>query len=69
MGTAGAEIDNEAFAAPDVPTSVPPQEPEYQYHVPTVPFEPPFWVSVMDVPGHTLLELTLADVGAVNGVS
>ncbi len=69
VGPEGAFMVKDAFPAVEVPISVPPQDPEYQYQVPTVPLEPPFWVSVMDVPGHTLFALTAADEGAVNGVS
>lgn len=51
-----------------VPTSVPPHDPLYQFHVAPVPSEPPLTVSVDEPEGQMLGELAVADVGAVEEV-
>ena len=48
-----------------VPTSVPPHDPLYQFHVAPAPNEPPLTVSVVVLPAHIDGELADADVGAV----
>ncbi len=47
-----------------VPTSVPPQEPLYHCHAPTVPKDPPFTVNVEELPEHIEVGLAVADEGA-----
>jgi len=48
-----------------VPTSVPPQLPEYHFHDAPVPNVPPTTLSVEEPPGHTLVGDAVAEVGAV----
>lgn len=51
-----------------VPTSVPPQLPEYQVHAAPEPSEPPDTESVVGLPEQTGLTLADAPVGAVEKV-
>ena len=48
-----------------VPIRVPPQELVYQFHVASVPSEPPFTLSVKLVPDVAVAAVELMEVGAV----